>query len=226
LVCAATLLASCGREEARKKADEAKAKKVATELSVATEVPEEQGGVEGATPMKNRVATLGLLNKRNGLVRDVVIKPGEAIRIGKAIVRLRACERTASWELAAETGAFVQLIVQGNDSKWRGVFSGWVFKERPERNIIQHPIYDVFVKSCTMAYPGDPAPAPVKPAAAAADGSANSASSAPKTGAAAPVAPTPPAVGASTDNRPAPKAPSPAAAKAASPAPKSAPKAN
>ena len=40
------------------------------------------------TPMAQRVAVLGLLNKRNGLTRDLTMKPGEAVRLGEAIVRL------------------------------------------------------------------------------------------------------------------------------------------
>lgn len=105
------------------------------------------------TPMAEREAVIGLLNKRNGLTRDLSMKPGEALRVGKAIVRLQACETTAPWEEVPETGAFVQLDVQGNDKKWRRVFSGWLFKERPERNVVQHEIYDVWVKSCTMTWP-------------------------------------------------------------------------
>lgn len=105
------------------------------------------------TPMAERKAVIGILNKRNGLTRDLNMKPGEALRVGKAIVRLRACEATAPWEEVPETGAFVQLDVQGNDKKWRRAFSGWLFKERPERNVVQHEIYDVWVKSCTMNWP-------------------------------------------------------------------------
>src|SRR3546814_19374484 len=83
------------------------------------------------------------------------MKPGESARVGRAIVRLRACEQTAPWEDPPETGAFVQLTVQDQrDDKWYRVFSGWIFKERPERNVIEPPIYDVFVKSCAMTYPG------------------------------------------------------------------------
>lgn len=134
-------------------------------------VPQEVGGIEGATPMAERVAVIGLLNKRNGLVRELEMKPGNVVRVGRAIVRLRACEQTAPWEDPPETGAFVQLTVQDQrDDKWRRVFSGWIFRERPDRNIIQHPIYDVFVKSCAMTYPGgEPvAPAATKSGAAAA----------------------------------------------------------
>ncbi len=113
--------------------------------------------VNGVTPMEEREATLGLLNKRNGLTRDLKLNPGEAARVGNVVVRLRACEQAAPWEQLPETGAFVQLVVQGRDDQWRRVFSGWLFKERPERNVIQHPIYDVYVKSCAMTFPGTPA---------------------------------------------------------------------
>ena len=108
----------------------------------------------GTTPMKERVAVIGLLNKRNGITQDMKMKPGEALRSGDAIVRLRACEATAPWEEQKEVGAFVQLDVRTpREGKWQRVFSGWVFKERPDRNVVQHPIYDVWVKSCTMSWP-------------------------------------------------------------------------
>lgn len=106
------------------------------------------------TPMAQRVAVIGLLNKRNGLTRDLTMKPGQALRVGDAIVRLRACEKSAPWENTPETGAFVQLDVRSAaDGKWRRNFSGWLFRERPDRNVVQHPIYDVWVKSCTMEWP-------------------------------------------------------------------------
>lgn len=109
--------------------------------------------VKAETPMAERVATIGLLNKRNGLWRDLVMKPGQAVRIGDVVVRLKACETTAPWEAEAYTGAFVQLIVHGSDDKWRKVFSGWLFKESPSLNLVEHPIYDVWAKACTMRHP-------------------------------------------------------------------------
>lgn len=107
----------------------------------------------GATPMAERVAVLGLLNKRNGLSRDVMLKPGQAVRLGDTIVRLRACERTAPHEAERLTGAFVQFDVLEADRRWRRAFSGWLFKERPALNVVQHPVYDVWTKSCAMAFP-------------------------------------------------------------------------
>ncbi len=119
----------------------------------------------GATPMAERVAVLGFLNKRNSQTRDLTLKPGQAIRLGEAIVRLRACERTAPWEPEPLTGAFVQLEVEQLDKSWRRVFSGWTYKERPALTVVQHPVYDVWVKSCAMTFPSggadsDAAPSP------------------------------------------------------------------
>ena len=115
--------------------------------------PKAEPPVKALTPMAQRVATIGLLNKRNGLWRDLVMKPGEAVRIGDVVVRLKACETTAPWEQEAYTGAFVQLIVRGSDEKWRKVFSGWLYKESPSLNLVEHPIYDVWAKACTMRHP-------------------------------------------------------------------------
>jgi len=113
------------------------------------------------TPMAKRVAVLGLLNKRNGLERDLTLRPGQAVRVGDVIVRLRACETTAPWEVQQLTGAFVQLDVRGADGQFRRVFSGWLYKETPSLNVVEHPIYDVWPKSCAMTHPegGEPAPA-------------------------------------------------------------------
>jgi hypothetical protein len=112
----------------------------------ATEAPVE-------TPMPKRVAVLGLLNKRNGIARDVTMKPGDTQRIGDVVLRLRACDKTAPWEPQSLTGAFVQTDVRGPDGRWRRVFSGWLFKESPSLNSVQDPIYDVWVKSCAMTIP-------------------------------------------------------------------------
>lgn len=105
------------------------------------------------TPMAERIATLGILNKRNGLHRDIKLKPGQGVRIGDLIVKLKACETTAPWEPEKYTGAFVQVIVQGSDDVWRKYFSGWLYKESPSLNVVEHPIYDVWTKDCQMRHP-------------------------------------------------------------------------
>lgn len=140
-----------------------------------------EGEVLG-TPMAERVAILGLLNKRNGKTRDIELQPGQALRLGdRLVIRLRACEKSAPWENHPEQGAFVQLMVNerqigdGADN-WQTVFSGWLFKENPALNVVQHPVYDVWIKECRMRFPGDEDgdAAPVPPAASSSSSAAQS----------------------------------------------------
>ena len=139
--------------------------------AVETEIPEElkqeplppqPAGEAGiGTPMEERVAKIGLLNKRNNVSRELEMKPGEQQRVGDVIIRLQACERTAPWEMPKETGAFVQVLVRerGTEDQFRRIFSGWLFKNSPSLNVVEHAIYDVWVKDCEMSFPGDDAEA-------------------------------------------------------------------
>jgi len=120
--------------------------------------PEQEEGI--GTPMAERVATIGLLNKRNNVSRDFEMSPGEAVRAGDVVIRMEACEKTAPWELPQEEGAFVQVFVRerrGNESEpsWQKVHSGWLFRNSPSLNVVEHPVYDVWVKECAMSFPGE-----------------------------------------------------------------------
>jgi hypothetical protein len=139
--------------------------------AMTVDTPKAVEAVAGVTPMAERVAVLGLLNKRNGIVRDIKLKPGQAIRFRDAVVRLRACDSTAPWENERLTGAFVQLDVEQPGGVWKRVFSGWLYKESPSLNAVEHPIYDVWPKSCAMSWPAGP-DAPVPPSASSSRSSA------------------------------------------------------
>ncbi len=137
---------------------------------------------EFGTPIKDRVATLGLLNKRNNITQDIVLKSGESRRIGNAIVKLATCEKTAPWEDPPETGAFVQLFVEERASTdqplaWRKVFSGWLFRNAPSLSVVEHPVYDVWVKDCAMTFPGEEEPVASARNAAKPSGNASAAAS-------------------------------------------------
>lgn len=160
LLLAPLALAACGGKPAENKADVVDSVEVRPKADSAASGPEvvavdagPTASVTGVTPMAERVAVLGLLNKRNGAARDLTLKPGQAVRAGDVIVRLRACEKTAPWETDQLTGAFAQVDIRGTDGKFTRAFSGWLYKERPALNVVQHPIYDVWVKSCAMTFP-------------------------------------------------------------------------
>jgi len=151
LLLLALALAACGRGAEQQNQAATKASQAAVAANQA-----------GVTPMPQRVAVLGILNKRNGIVQNIALHPGQSARWKDVIVQLRACETTAPWEEEKLTGAFVKVFVRGADRKWARVFSGWLYKESPSLNVVEHPVYDVWPKSCEMTYPAGPA-APAAP---------------------------------------------------------------
>jgi len=157
---AALLLVGCSGEAP---APEPQSTEVPEELAPAA--PPAPEGESVGTPMAERVATIGLLNKRNNISQDLEMRPGETRRVGDVVIHLSACERTAPWETRPETGAFVQVNVRqradaDSDFAWHRIFSGWLFKNSPSLNVVEHPIYDVWVKDCAMSFPGEEASAP------------------------------------------------------------------
>jgi hypothetical protein len=110
------------------------------------------------TPMYERIAHLAALNKRNGQTQEFAVRPGESIRFATLTVTVRACETTPAWE-ARQTAAYLRIDdapVQVRTSSARRthrVFSGWMFAESPSLNPLEHPLYDVWVRSCTMRFP-------------------------------------------------------------------------
>ncbi len=172
--------------------------------AITVDTPQTAEPVAGVTPMAQRVAVLGLLNKRNGIVRDITLRPGQAIRFRDAVVRLRACDASAPWENERLTGAFVQLDVEQPGGSWRRVFSGWLYKESPSLNVVEHPVYDVWPKSCAINWPEGPA------APASSSASSNRSSAPNSAGGSSPRARTPPRAGVTNDSAVTPPPPEPA----------------
>ena len=102
------------------------------------------------TPMSERTAKVALLNKQNGRVQEFLLRPGSRVASGRLAIILRACETTPPWERPILTGGFVQI----DDLVTRKrLFSGWLYAESPSLNSFDHPVFDVWVRSCTMRFP-------------------------------------------------------------------------
>lgn len=105
------------------------------------------------TPMAQRVVTFSVLNKNNSRTRDFRVRPGQAIAFERLTIRVRACEATPPWE-RPWSGAFLQVDDRPpRQQAAKRVFSGWLFAESPSINSFDHPVYDVWVKSCAMSFP-------------------------------------------------------------------------
>jgi hypothetical protein len=114
--------------------------------------PSQPKPVDQPTPMAQRVITFSVLNKNNGQTRDFRVRPGTTLTYGRLTIRARACEATPPWE-RPWSGAFLQIDDRPKRGAAQRVFSGWLFAESPSINSFDHPVYDVWVKSCAMSFP-------------------------------------------------------------------------
>lgn len=131
--------------------------------------PPRRAATAGVTPVKDRVLVVGALVKRTGETRFLTLKPGQYADFAGIRITARTCETTPPWERPALSGGFLQ-VDERLGTQVRRVFSGWLFAESPSLNVMQHPRYDVWLKSCTMRFPDGPSPrtAPLDPPSSAA----------------------------------------------------------
>lgn len=113
--------------------------------------------VTSVTPVKDRVLVVGVLAKRTGQTRFLTLKPAQYIDFAGIRITARTCESTPPWEWPKLQGGFVQ-VDERLAGQVRRVFSGWLYAESPSLNVMEHPRYDVWLKSCTMRFPDGPAP--------------------------------------------------------------------
>lgn len=104
------------------------------------------------TPMAERVVTLSALNKRSGRSETFTARPGEQVGFDALTVRVRACETTRPEEPKL-TGVFLQIDERLRSGSARRLYSGWMYAESPSLHPLEHALYDVWVRSCTMRFP-------------------------------------------------------------------------
>lgn len=131
---------------------EPKASIVVPTAPVAAAKPGPKPAETGVTPNEQRDVSIGVINKRTGETRTFVGKPGQMFDFAGLRVTVRACEQTPPWEQKL-TGAFLLIDERLLRGGMRRVYSGWMFAESPSLHPLEHPRYDVWVKSCTMRFP-------------------------------------------------------------------------
>lgn len=114
--------------------------------------PQDKPSPAGLTPNAQREVVIGAINKRTGQTRTFIGKPGQQFDFGGLRVQVRTCEKTPPWEQKL-TGAFLLIDERRARGSTARVYSGWMFAESPSLHPLEHPRYDVWVKSCTMSFP-------------------------------------------------------------------------
>ena len=86
-----------------------------------------------------------ILDKQTGVVTDVTLESGTAVRLGLIEVGMRDCRYPAD---NPSGDGFAYLTVHYSDVP-DPVFDGWMIASSPALNALDHPRYDVWVLRCT-----------------------------------------------------------------------------
>lgn len=109
-----------------------------------------------AATINQPIAELRGLDKITARTQPLEAKVGDKVQFGTLSITVRAC-RKAPPEDPPESAAFLE-ITDTPPTKDAGkppvtVFSGWMFASSPGVSALDHPVYDVWVVSCTDTSP-------------------------------------------------------------------------
>ena len=100
-----------------------------------------------AEKITNGVAEFSGIDKITGRIITFDVYINETVQFGALQVTPRNCF-SRPVEEAAKTDSFVEVDEITLDRKIRRIFTGWMFAESPGLNAVEHPVYDVWLKSC------------------------------------------------------------------------------
>lgn len=110
-----------------------------------------------AAPIENPVATFSGLDKVTGRIISFDVYMNETVQFGALRVTPRTCLTQPPTE-EPNTMVFAEVDEITLDAKIRRIFTGWMFAASPGLNAVDHPVYDVWLKDCTVTT--DVAPPP------------------------------------------------------------------
>jgi hypothetical protein len=92
--------------------------------------------------------TLRGLDKITGQPTQIVAPIGKPVHFATLTITARYCYSTPPSE-PPETSAFLQIDDHRPGQSVKRIFSGWMYASSPGLNGLQHPLYDVWVISCS-----------------------------------------------------------------------------
>ncbi len=95
----------------------------------------------------NPIAVFSGLDKITGRITTFDVYIDETVQFGALQLTPRVCY-TRPDTAAPKTDTFVEVDEITLDRKIRRIFSGWMFADSPGLNAVEHPVYDVWLKSC------------------------------------------------------------------------------
>ena len=109
----------------------------------------DEGVVEA--PPKEAVILRGF-DKITARVSELRIPLNEMYRFGSLEIVARYCRKRPPEE-TPEVKAFLEIEDIQSGKEPQRLFTGWMFASSPALSALEHPVYDVWVTSCTMSSP-------------------------------------------------------------------------
>lgn len=88
-------------------------------------------------------AIVRIMNKDAGKVQEISIPVGDEVQFEKMFINVRTCKQTDPFQ-AEDFFAFLEISERDKGQ----VFGGWMSRNEPGKNPLQHPDYDVWLVKC------------------------------------------------------------------------------
>jgi hypothetical protein len=108
-----------------------------------------------AQRVENGMAIFAALDKVTAAVQKVTAKLNDTEPFRTLRITPRACYTSPPTE-PPRTSTFVEIDEIMFDGKEKRIFSGWMFAESPGLNPLLHPVFDVWLTSCSEPQGGAP----------------------------------------------------------------------
>ena len=112
-----------------------------------------------AQRVDNAIAVFAALDKVTAAVKQVTVQLNQTGDFRTLKITPRACYTRAPTE-PPRTSTFVEIDEIQFDGTEKRIFTGWMFAESPGLNPLLHPVFDVWLTSCSQPQRAPVAKAP------------------------------------------------------------------
>ena len=109
-----------------------------------------------AGKIRNPVAVFSALDKVTAQITTLVTPVNTPVRFGALVVTAKVCYTRPVTE-KPKTTAFVIVDEHQLNGQVKRLFTGWMFAANPGLHGVEHPVYDVWLKTCRASAPRKPA---------------------------------------------------------------------
>lgn len=93
--------------------------------------------------VNRNAAVVKIMNKDAGKVQQVLIPVNQEVQFEKIFINVRSCKQTDPFQ-AEDFFAFLEISERDKGQ----IFGGWMSRNEPGQNPLQHPDYDVWLVKC------------------------------------------------------------------------------